>query len=74
MSAMLPAKVEGPWAIDLASNGGWAIFNQLSGKRKLIGPAGYKKGRQNYFDVANAEATRRNMKLLKVNPDAPAQH
>ena len=60
---MIAADIAGPWVID-NTQPHWGIINQLTGRRKAIGPAGYKPGRKNYFDVANEEASRRNHKLL----------
>ena len=61
---MIATTIPGPWAIDNSKATYWGIVNQLTGRTKAIGPAGYKPGRQNYFDRANEEASRRNHKLL----------
>jgi hypothetical protein len=64
---------EGPWEVEDRGEY-WGIVNVETGQWKKIGPAGYKRGRPNYYDRAKAEAIRRNKKArrnpcIQRNPD-----
>jgi hypothetical protein len=60
---MITTDVPGPWVVDNTLPRHWAILNTVTGRRKVIGPAGGRG--KNYFDAALAEAERRNALICK---------
>ncbi len=63
----LSPTVPGPWAVDNSNPTRWGIIHTESGATKVIGPVckpRQRKGTKNYFDVALAEADRRNQALI----------
>lgn len=69
------ADVPGPWAVDAVGDT-WCVIHAETRRTKRIGPVGRlrirrSRNRHNYFDLAIAEANRRNQALAAKSGASP---
>lgn len=69
---MIDTDPPGEWAVDNNLTHVWRIVNKRTGRTKVIGKV--MAGRNNWFDRAMEEATRRNELIRKKKEQADARN